>query len=93
MVNGSIVSEIRGHILICDNQKIQDAINGCTPLVFNIYSFEASQQLVMLPKLKKDSIYTGSERSIKINFLECINCPIGFNKLKMMQKSAIVSVI
>ena len=82
VVNVSIVSEMRGQVLIRDDQRIQNAINGCTPLVFNIYSFESSQQLIMLPQLKKDSMYTGSEMRIKINFLACINCPIGFRQIK-----------
>ena len=34
----------------------------------------------MSPQIKNDSIYKSSERSIKINFLACINCPIGFKK-------------
>ena len=38
-MNGSVVSEIRGSVLIHDDQKIQDVINGCTPLVFNIIFF------------------------------------------------------
>ena len=41
IVNGSIVSEIRnGLAKIRDDQKIQDVQNGCTTIVFNIYSFE-----------------------------------------------------
>ena len=86
-VNGSIVSAIRGHVLIRDDQKTQDVINGCTPLAFNVYSFEVSQQLIMIPLLKNDSSYNnniiiGSERSITLNFLACISCPIGFQQIK-----------
>ena len=62
--------------------KIQDVMNGCTPLVFSIYSFDMSQELIMLPQLKQDSIYATLKRSIKINFLACISCPIGFQKIK-----------
>ena len=61
---------------------MQEALNGCTTLVFNIYSFEALQRLIMLPQLKHDSIYIYSERSIKLNFPACINCPIGFQQIK-----------
>ena len=85
IVSGSIKSEIRGSAPIREDQKIQDVINGCTALVFNIYSFEVSQQLIMSPKLNNDSIYistAGSERSIKLNFLACIDCPIGFQQTK-----------
>ena len=83
IVSGSIKSEIRGSAPVRDDQRIQDVINGCTALVFNIYSFEASQQLIMSPKLKNDSTSTAdSERSIKLNFLACIECPIGFQQIK-----------
>ena len=81
-VNGTVKSEIRGSIsLIRDDQKIQDVINDCTPLIFNIYSFKASQQLIMSPQLEKDSMYISSKRSIQLNFLACIDCPIGFQKV------------
>ena len=82
IVNGSIESEIRGSVLIRDDQKIQHVKNGCTPLIFNIYSFEASQQLIMSPQLEKDSMYISSKRSIQLNFLACIDCPIGFQKME-----------
>ena len=85
IVKGYIESEIRGSAPVRDDQKIQDVRNGCTTLIFNIYSFAVSQQLVMSPWLKDDSIYistAGSERSIKINFLACISCPIGFQQIK-----------
>ena len=74
IVNGSIKSEVRGHVLIRDDQKIQDVTNGCTP---------ASQQLIMSPQLEIDNVHMtteSSERSIKLNFLSCIDCPIGFQK-------------
>ena len=73
-MNGSIKSEVRGHVLIRDDQKIQDVTNGCTP---------ASQQLIMSPQLEIDNVHMtteSSERSIKLNFLSCIDCPIGFQK-------------
>ena len=82
IISGSIKSEIRGSAPFRDDQKMQEALNGCTTLVFNIYSFEASQRLIMLPQLKGDSIYIYSERSIKLNFPACINCPIGFQQIK-----------
>ena len=83
IVPGSIVNEIRGSASVRDDQKIQKVMNGCTTLVFNIlYSFEVSQQLVMSPQLKTDNIYTGLERSIKLNFLACISCPTGFQQTK-----------
>ena len=83
IVSGSIKSEIRGSVQIHDDQKIQDVINGCTALIFNIlYSSEASQQLIMSPQIESDNIHTSSEKSIKINFLACINCPIGFQQVK-----------
>ena len=83
IVSGSIVSEISGSMQIRDDQKIQNVTNGCTPLIFNIiYSIETSQQLIMSPQLKKDSIHRGLERHIKINFLACINCPIGVQRIK-----------
>ena len=49
IVNGSIESEIRGSVLIRDDQKIQEVLLDCIALIFNIYSFEASQQLIMSP--------------------------------------------
>ena len=68
---------------IRDDQKIQDVQNGCTTIVFNIYSFEVvSQQSIISPKLKNESIYVGSERSVKINLLACMNCPIGFQQIE-----------
>ena len=82
-VYGSIKSEIRGHVLIRDDQKLQEAINGCTALIFNIYSFEYSQQLIMSPLFEEDSFYISTEsskRSIQLNFPACIDCPIGFHK-------------
>ena len=36
LVSGSIESEIRGSASVRDDQKFQDVINGCTPLVFNV---------------------------------------------------------
>ena len=39
IVKGYVESEIRGSAPVCDDQKIQDVRNGCTTLVFNIYSF------------------------------------------------------
>ena len=83
IVSGSVVSKIGGSMQIRDDQKIQNVTDGCTPLLFNIiYSIEASQQLTMLPKLNEGSIHRGLERSIKINFLACISCPIGFQQIK-----------
>ena len=85
IVNSSIESEIRGTASVRDDQRIQDVRNGCTTLIFNIYSFEVSQQLVMSPRLEKNSIYistAGSERSIQLKFLACISCPIGFQQIK-----------
>ena len=46
--NGSIKSEIRGHILIRDDQKFH-TVNGCTPIIFDIYSFKYSQLLIISP--------------------------------------------
>ena len=81
-VSGFIKSEISGSVQIRDDQKIQAVVYGCTSLSFNIiYSFEASQQLIMSP-LIKNRIYRVSEKSIKINFLACINCPVGFLQIK-----------
>ena len=40
IVNGSIESEIRGSVLIREDQKIQDEINSCAALIFDIYSFD-----------------------------------------------------
>ena len=67
IVSGSVESEIRGSASVRDDQMIQDVRNGCTALVFNIYSFKASQQLVMLPRHNNDSMHVstaGSERTI-----------------------------
>ena len=84
IVNDSIKSEIRGLAQIRDDQRIQNEIKGCTPLIFNIYSFKASQQLIISPQLKNDSIIhittESSKKSIELNFLACIDCPIGFQK-------------
>ena len=85
IVSGSIESEIRGSASVRDDQMTQDVRNGCTALFFNIYSFEASQRLVMLPRLNNDSMHVstvGSERTIRLNFLACISCPIGFQQIK-----------
>ena len=82
-MNGSIVSEIRGHVLFRDDQKVQNVRNGCSPLIFNIiYSLEVSQQLVMLPQFEEDRISPKSKKSITLNFLACISCPIGFQQIK-----------
>ena len=82
--NGSIMSEINGSVLIRDDQKFQDVMNGCTPLKFDIlYSFQYSQQLIMSPWFEEDSFYLtieSSKRSVNIKFLACIDCPIGFQK-------------
>ena len=45
-VNGSIMSEIKGSVLIRDDQ---DEMNGYIPLTSDIYSFQYSQQLIMSP--------------------------------------------
>ena len=82
---GSIESQIRGSVLIRDDQKIQKVLNGCTHLIFNIYSYEVSLQLIMSPLLEKDSIYAiteSSKRNIELHFLACIDCPIGFQQIK-----------
>ena len=83
-MNGSIKSEIRGLAQIRDDQRIQNEIKGCTPLIFNIYSFKASQQLIISPQPKNDSMIhittESSKKSIELNFLACIDCPIGFQK-------------
>ena len=58
-------------------------INGCTPIKFDIYSFQNSQQLVILPWFEEDSFYMiteSSSRVIILNFVACIECPIGFKK-------------
>ena len=85
IVNGSVESEIKGrrNVITHDDQMIQDVINGCTPLSFNIYSFKPSQQLILSPYLKTGSLYKVTEISktrINLNFLACIDCPIGFQK-------------
>jgi predicted outer membrane repeat protein len=84
-VDGSIKSEIRGHVLIRDDQKFHSVINGCTPIIFDIYSFKYSQQLIISPWFEQyiNSLYIvteNSKRTIKLNFLACIECPIGFQK-------------
>jgi predicted outer membrane repeat protein len=82
-IKGSIKSEIRGHVLIRDDQKFHSMINGCTPIIFDIYSFKYSQQLIISPWFEKGSLYIITERSnrtINLNFLACIECPIGFQK-------------
>ena len=63
IVKGSVESEIKGLAPIRDNQEIQDVINGCTTLIFNIYSFTVSQQLVISPRLINDSIYISTADS------------------------------
>ena len=86
--NGFIKSEMRGSALIRNDQSTQEVLNGCTALIFNIYSFEASQQLFLTPKLKDDSTHivtAGFERSIELNFLACIIiAQLVFNKLRTM---------
>ena len=85
IVSGFIESEIRESASVRDDQMIQDVRNGCTDLLFYIYSFEVSQQLVMSPRLNNDSIHistAGSERTIRLNFMACISCPIGFQQIK-----------
>ena len=85
IVSGSVDSEIRGSASVRDYQMTQYVRNGCTALVFNIYSFEVSQQLVMLPRVNNDSMHVstaGSERTVRLNFLACISCPIGFQQIK-----------
>ena len=82
-IDGSIKSEIRGHILFRDDQKFQTVINGCTPILFDIYSFKYSQLLVISPSFEQGSSYiimASSKRTVKLNFLACIECPIGFEK-------------
>ena len=89
IVNGSIQSEIRGghgSVLIRDDQRVQQAANGCTPLTFNIFSSQLSQQLIMLPvQLDEDREYiistVNSEKSIHLIFLACRGCPVGFQKI------------
>ena len=78
-VNGSIKSKIIGSVLSRDDQKIQD-VNGCTPLIFDIYSSKASLQLIMSPQLEMYTSTVSPKRSVKLNFLACIDCPIGFQK-------------
>ena len=90
-VNGSIVSEIKYSVLIRDDQKIQDVKYGCTPLIFNVYSLEASQQLVTSPQLeelqtKHNISMNYSKRSIKLYVLACTDCPIGFQQIKDVAK-------
>ena len=83
VVNGSIRNEIRGQVMIHDDQKFQDVINGCTPLMFDIYSFKYSQQLIISPWFEENRFFIiteGSKKYIKLNFVACIECPIGFQK-------------
>ena len=86
IVSGSIESEIRGSVQIRDDQKIQKIINGCTQLILTIlYSLDTSQQLILSPQLDEGSTYittVRSKRSIKLNFLACTDCPIGFQQIK-----------
>ena len=85
IVSSSIESGIRGSASVRKDQMTQDVRNGCTVFIFNIYSFEASQQLIMSPRLNSDSIHIStacSERTIILNFLACISCPIGFQQIK-----------
>ena len=82
-IDGSIKSDIRGPVLIRDDQKFQNVINGCTPITFDVYSFEYSQLLIISPWFEEDSVYIitqRSKRTIELNFLACIECPIGFQK-------------
>ena len=89
VINGSIQNEIRGghgSVLIRDDQRIQKAADECTPLTFNIFSSQVSQQLIMLPvQLGEDREYiirkVNSERSINLIFRSCRSCPIGFQKM------------
>jgi predicted outer membrane repeat protein len=37
IIDGSIKSEIRGHVLIRDDQKFHSVTNGCTPIIFDIF--------------------------------------------------------
>ena len=62
-VNGSVMSEVKGSVLIRDDQKFRDVMNGCTPLTIDIYSFQYSQQLIMLPWFEEDSFYLTTESS------------------------------
>ena len=82
-IDSLIKSDIRGHILIRDDQKFHSVINGCTPIIFDIYSFKYSQLLVISPWFEQDSPYITTEnsnRTVKLNFLACMECPIGFQK-------------
>ena len=90
------MSEINGHVQIRDDQRTQNVKYGCTPLIFSIiYSFDASQQMIMSPQLINNSRYITmgkSKRSIKLNFLACIECPIGFQQIMDTEKDVIVSI-
>ena len=84
-IDGLIKSEIRGHILTRDDQKFHSVINGCTSIIFDIYSFKYSQKLIISPQFEEDSVYNiiiteNSKRTIELYFLACIQCPIGFQK-------------
>ena len=82
-IDGSIKREVRGHILTRDDQKFHSVINGCTPVILDIYSFKYSQQLIISPWFEEDSVYItteSSKRTIELKFLACIQCPIGFQK-------------
>ena len=79
-ISGSVENKMNSSepVQIRGDQNIQYVINGCTPLTFTIlYSSKASQQLIMSTQTKN----TGSERSIKINSLACIYCPVGFQQI------------
>ena len=81
-IDGSIKSEIRGHVLIRDDQNVH-TVNGCTPIIFDIYSFKYSQLLIISPWFEQGSSYNiteSSKRIIKLKFLACIQCPIGFQE-------------
>ena len=97
IVKGYVESKIRGSAPVRDDQKIQDVRNGCTTLVFNIYSFAVSQQLVMSPQLKNDSIYIYPLQALKgvlkLTFWHVLVAQLAFNKQRMMQEDVIVSVM
>ena len=82
-IDGLIKNEIRGHILTRDDQKFHSVINGCTPIILDIYSFEYSQLLVVSPWFEQGTSYIiteSSKRTIRLNFLACIEYPVGFQK-------------
>ena len=81
-IDGSIKSEVTLHVLTRDDQKFHSVINGCTRIIFDIYSFIYSELLVISPRFEEGSSYiiTGSSRTIELNFLACIECPIGFQR-------------